>query len=193
MEEIIIKAMARDEKPNLTRKAGFIPGVLNGPGATSVPVKLENAALTKIIAKHGTHAKMWIELGSEKNFGFIKEIQKHPVEGKILHVAIQVVAKDQLVKMQLPINFHGAIELEHRMLQLQVYESKIEVEGNATLMPDEAVIDVSKKEAGENVTAIDFHLPAEIKILGSTDVIFAVIKNAKVEIEEPTAEAKPAK
>ncbi len=192
MEEIILNAMARNEKPNKVRNAGFIPGVLNGPGATSTPVKFESVALNKIIAKYGTNAKLWVVLGAEKKFGFIKEVQKHPVEGKVIHIAIQLALTDQNVKMQLPITFHGQAELEHRLLQLQVSKSEIEVAGKAALIPNEAVVDVSEKKFGENITVIDFHLPSEIKILDPEDVIYAMIKAAKVGIVEEPEEVKSA-
>jgi large subunit ribosomal protein L25 len=186
MEEIILKAIARSEKPNKVRKAGFIPGVLNGPGTASTPVQFDIIAMNKIIAKHGTNAKLWVELGAEKKFGFIKEVQKHPIERKVLHVSIQLVSEDQEIKMLLPINFHGHSDLENKLLQLQVYKSEIEVVGKAALMPDVVVVEVSEKVAGENITAIDFHLPPEIKILDPENEIYAVIKTVKEEIiEEP--------
>jgi large subunit ribosomal protein L25 len=192
MEEIILKALARSEKPKQVRNAGFIPGVLNGPGTTSTSVKFESAALNKIIAKHGTNAKLWVMLGDEKKFGFIKEVQKHPVEGKVIHVAIQLVSKDQDVKMTLPISFRGHVELEHRLLQVQVYKSEIEVSGKAELMPDEAVVDVSEKESGANITAVDFNLPSEVKILDPEHEIYAIIKAVKEEAVEEPEEVKPA-
>ena len=191
MEELIIKAMPRSEKLNIVRKMGCIPGVLNGPGTASVSVKFEVLTLTKIITKHGTNAKMWIELESEKKFGYIKEIQRDAVDGKILHVAIQLVETDKEVKILLPINYHGAVELEHKLLQLQIYKSEIEVLGKVTLMPDEAVVDVSKKESGENVTAVDFNLPSGIKILTSENEIYAIIRNVKSEKVEVPEEVKP--
>lgn len=192
MEEIILKALARSEKPKQVRNAGFIPGVLNGPGTTSTSVKFESVALNKIIAKHGTNAKLWVMLGDEKKFGFIKEVQKHPVEGKVIHIAIQLVSKDQDVKMTLPISFRGHVELEHRLLQVQVYKSEIEVSGKAELMPDEAVVDVSEKESGANITAVDFHLPSEVKILDPEHEIYAIIKAVKEEVVEEPEEVKPA-
>jgi large subunit ribosomal protein L25 len=192
MEEIILKAMERSETPKKVRKAGFIPGVLNGPGTASASVQFDTIALNKIIAKHGSNAKMWVESGTEKTFGFIKEVQKHPVEGKVIHVSIQLVSKDQEVKMQLPITFHGHAELEHRMLKLQVYKSEIEVEGKTALMPDVVVVDVSGKESGENISATDFHLPPEIKILDPEQEIYAVIKAVKEDYAAEPEEAKPA-
>lgn len=192
MEETILKTMERSEKPNKVRNAGFIPGVLNGPGTASTSVKFETVALNRIIAKHGTNAKIWIELGDEKKFGFIREVQRHPVEGKIIHVAIQLVAKGQEVKMQLPITFHGHAELEHRLLQVQVHKAEVEVVGEAAIMPDVVVVDVSKKESGENITAVDLQLSPEIKILDPEHEIYAVIRAIKEKIVEEAEEVKPA-
>jgi large subunit ribosomal protein L25 len=191
MEEIILKAMARSEKPNKVRNAGFIPGVLNGPGTVSTAVQFETVALNKIIAKHGTNAKLWVLIGTEKKFGFIKEVQKHPVERKVIHISIQLVSKDQEIKMQLPITFHGHAELEQKQLELHIYKSEMEVSGKAELMPDMVVVDVSEKKSGENISAIDFQLPAGIKMLDPENEIYAIIKVVKEEIVEETEEVKP--
>lgn len=182
----------RTDNPKKVREAGFIPGVLNGPGTTSTSVQFETSALNKIIANHGSNAKIWVELGDEKKFGFIKEVQKSPVERKVLHVAILLVSKDQEVKMQLPIGFHGRDELEHRLLQLQVYKSEIEVLGKTDLMPDVVIVDVSKKELGDTITRIQFALPAGIKILDADNEIYAIIKAVKEELVEEVVEEKPA-
>ncbi|MCY1713133.1 50S ribosomal protein L25 [Caproiciproducens galactitolivorans] len=184
MKEIILNAMERNEKTKKVRNEGFVPGVLNGPGAASTSVKFESAALNKIIAKEGPNAKLWVALGDRKEFGFIKEVQKHPVEDRIQHVAIQLVEKDQTVKMKLPVSFLGQSELENRLLQLQVVKAEIEVEGQAALIPNEAVADISEKTSGENVTGVDFKLPSEIKILDSEEEIYAVIKDDKRKFAE---------
>ena len=191
MENVSIKAIARSEKPKKVRDAGFIPGVLNGPGTTSIPVKFDSIALNKIITRHGSNAKLWVALGDEKKFGFIKEVQRHPVEGKVIHISIQLVSKDQNVKMQLPIAFHGQNALESRLLQLQVYKAEIEVEGKPAFMPDEVIVDVAKKEVGDNITVKDFSLSHEMKVVDSENEIYAVIKAAKAEAAEEPEEEKP--
>ena len=184
MEETILKATTRTESPKKVRDAGFIPGVLNEADTTSTSVQFETAALNKVIARHGPNAKIWVEFGSTKHFGFIKEVQKHPVEGRVIHVAIQLIKKNQDLKMHLPISFHGREELEHRMLQVLLHKPEIEVIGKASLMPDAAVADISKKEAGDNITALDFDLPKGIKILDAENEIYAVIKAKKEVVEE---------
>ena len=186
MVETTIKAVERSEKPNKVRAEGFTPGVLNGPGTASTPVKFDTLAINKIISKHGMNAKMWVEIGGEKIFGFIKEIQKHPVEGRTIHVAIQLVSKDQEVKMQLPITFHGISEVERKLMKVQVYKSEVEVLGKTALMPDSLVVDVSEKELGAEITAADFNMPAELKILDADNEIYAIIKSSvEASFDEP--------
>jgi large subunit ribosomal protein L25 len=192
MEELILKAVERTEASKKVRKAGFIPGVLNEAGATSTSVQFEAAAVNKVIEKHGPNAKLWVELGAKKNFGFLKEVQRHPLERRVVHVAVQLVSQSKELKMQLPITFHGREELEGRSLELHVRKSEIEVSGKASLMPDVVVADISKKEAGENVTVIDFHLPKEIMTVDPADEIYAIIKGTKKAVVETPEELKTA-
>jgi large subunit ribosomal protein L25 len=192
MEKIILKAVKRTESPKKVRNTGFIPGVLNEHDTTSTPVQFDGASLSKILIKHGPNAKLWVEMGTKKRFGFIKEVQKHPVEGKVLHVSIQLLAKDEAIKMHLPLQFHGIEQLTHRSLRLHVVKTDIEVEGNATLMPDAIAVDVSERHLDDTVTAAEFHLPADIRISDAKDQIYAVIKAARGEVVAEPAEGKEA-
>jgi large subunit ribosomal protein L25 len=189
MEEIILKTMLRTDSPKKVRLAGFIPGVLNESDLTSTSVQFVGTELNKIISKHGANAKIWVDLGTEKKFGFIKEIQKSAVDRKIIHIAIQLVSKDQEIKMLIPIAYHGREELEHRQLQIQIYKAEIDVSGKPLNMPDVIIVDVSKKESGDTITAADLNLPATIKLLDAENEIYAVIKAIKEVIEEEPEEA----
>jgi len=184
MEEIILKTMLRTDTPKKVRLAGFIPGVLNESDLTSTSVQFVGTELNKIISKHGSNARVWVTIGEDKKFGFIKEVQKSPVDRKIIHIAIQLVSKDQEVKMQLPISYHGREELEHKQLQVQIYKAEIDVSGKAVLMPDVLIVDVSKMELGDTVTAANLNIPKEIKIHDAENEIYAVIKAIKEAIEE---------
>jgi len=192
MEEIALKAVIRKDKPKKVRREGFIPGVLNGPGTASTPVQFESGGLNKVIARHGTSAKLWVMLGGEKKFGLLKEVQRHPVDGNAVHVSVQMISEDQDVKMQLPIVFHGHGELEHDLLQLQVYHSEVEVEGKATLIPDEIVTEVSGKKTGESITAADFHLPAGVRLIAPEGEIYAVIKPVRTVVADADEETQTA-
>lgn len=179
MNTATLRAMERTEKPKKLRKTGYVPGVLNGTDHVSVPVKFQTAALSKIITKHGMNAKVWVEIGDEKKFGLMKEVQKHPVGGEIIHAAIQLIPTDQEIKMQVPLHFHGNETLEQKRMQVLILKSEAEVTGEAAKVPEFLVVDVSKMNAGDNVTAADLDLPATIKILDAEDEIYAMIKDLK--------------
>lgn len=194
MNTATLRAMERTEKPKKLRKTEFVPGVLNGPGTVSVPVKFQIAALNKIVTKHGINAKVWVEYGDEKKFGLMKEVQKHPVSGQIIHAAIQLIPTDQEIKMQVPLQFHGNEALEKKMMQLLILKSEMEVTGEAAKIPGVLVVDASEMTTGDNVTAAHFDLPATIKILDAEDEIYAMIKDVRETApdieEEPKEEAE---
>ena len=190
MEDNILKATARTEKPKRVRDAGFIPGILNNSDTSSMAVQFDTIELNKIISKHGIKAKLWVIIDGDKKFGYIKEVQRQPVARKVIHVSIQMVNKDQEVKMLVPINFHGREEIENRLLQLQVLKTDIEVSGKATMMPDYFVIDVSMKELGDHVTAVDFTIPEDFKIMDDENEVYAIIKAKREELVEEVADVE---
>ncbi len=111
-----------------------------------------------------------------------------------MHISIQLVEKDQKVKRLLPITFNGQTKLEHRLLMLQILKPDIEVEGVVTQIPDEIIADVSKKNFNDDITAADFNIPADVKILDPQEAVYAVVKNAKGEtaIDSDETEAETA-
>ncbi len=189
MEKIILKAAVRSEKPKKIRKEGFVPGVLNEEDTKSVSVMFNAVELDKIIARHGLNAKLWIDMAGKKHFGYIMEVQKDPVEQKVIHVSVKLLKKDQEVRIHLPIHFHGRDELAHRFQELHIYKTDIEVMAKAALIPDTVTVDVTKKALGEHVTAADFGLPKEVKVMDPADEIYAAVKAGRIKVELPEPEA----
>lgn len=193
MEETILNAVERTEKPKKVRAAGFIPGVLSGDSISKADSVQFNAAdLNKLLAKRGSSAKLWIKYGSTKKFGVIKEVQRHPVEGKVIHVEIQLLSQNQEIKMQVPITFHGRNELERKRLLLQVQKSEIEILGKADAIPDVVIVNVSNKEQGDTVTVEDFELDSQLQVQDREDETYAVITALQEYVEEEPEEADEA-
>ena len=191
MEEIILNAFERNAGNKKFKEEGFIAGVLYGDSVKeATSVKFELVPLRKILAKHGSNAKVWVKLGDNKMFGFIKEIQRHPVTAKINHIDVQLVSQDHEIKLQLHIAFKGEEALTAKILQLQIHKSDVDVFGKMGLMPDGLSIDVSEKELGDTITIKDFDLNKEIKVNDKEDEVYAVIAQLKEEELEVEAEAE---
>ncbi len=192
MDKIVIEAMKRTEKPNQVRREGFIPAVLNGPGTASTSVQFKKAELSKIFEKYGSRAKLWIKTDGGESLGLIKEIQREPVGGKITHISIQLVTDSQNVKLRLPIIFEGNDALKQKLLKLQVEKSEAGVEGEAEFMPSSISVDVSQKRYGDNITAADFKLPSQIRLVASQNEIYATVKGKSSKIAEEAEETEGA-
>jgi len=193
MKQPILKTEPRNDSPKKLRAQGLIPGVLHGPGTTSVPVQFERSAFIRILSKHGSNAKIWIERGKEKSFGLIKEIQRDPLDKSIVHVTVHLVASDKEMKMLVPIIFTGREELENRILMLQPIKEHVEMSGKAAAIPESIAIDVSKKELGDTITRADIQVEKDIQILDLDSEVYALIKDlrhAAMPEEETEAEDK---
>lgn len=187
MGEAILNAVERNMKPKKCREAGFTPGALYGDGVTdSISVQFETVALKKLLAAHGPNAKVWVNYGNDKKFGIIKEVQRHPVSAKLTHIDVYLVSQEHEIKMQIPIFFEGRSDLEDALLQVQ--KSEIEISGKANLIPDSVVVDVSKMTIGDVITAKNFNLDKQIKILDKEDEAYGVIIPLRELTEEPEAE-----
>ncbi len=179
MNETVLVATNRTENAKKTRDAGFTPAVLNQNGATSTSVQFDTLAINKIIATHGTNAKLFVTIGNDKKFGYIKEVQRKPVDRSVVHVAVQLVDVNLEMKMNLPIHFHGVESLENRQLMLLTIKSEVEVFGKAGILPDSAIADVSEMVLGDTVTAKFFNFPDNISVIDAEDEHYAVVKAVK--------------
>jgi len=189
MEQVILNALERVKGNKRFKEDGFIAGVMYGEGSTeATSVKFELVPLKKILGKHGSNAKVVVKYGEDEKIGFIKEIQRHPVTAKITHIDVQLVSKDQEIKLQLRIAFNGEEGLISKRLQLQVQKPEIDVLGKMAIMPDAVSIDISEKEFGDTITIKDFVLDEQIKITDDEDQVYASITQMKEEEEEPVEE-----
>jgi large subunit ribosomal protein L25 len=184
MEVTYLNAVERTMQPKRCREAGFTPGVLYGDSvANSITVQFETVELKKVIATHGSNAKVWVNYGGNKKFGFIKEVQRHPVSATVIHTDVFLVSQDHAVSMQIPITFEGRDSLDNVLLQ--VYKSEIEVLGKVVLMPEAVVVDVSTMVLGDTITSKSFKLDSQLIITESENEIYGVITPLPLLFKEP--------
>lgn len=193
MEETVLRSETRIGNAKQFREAGRTPGVLHIPGSASVSVQFETASLNKILTQHGLNAKVWVMTDGVKKFGFIKEVQKRPMDFKILHVVVQMVDQDKSIIMELPVVFHGREKLESRSLETHMLKTEIKVECKSSNLPEAAIVDVSAKELEDNITAADFKFPEGVVVLDRADTVYAIVKHVRMKSAEATAEESTTK
>ena len=186
MEKIILKALERPRKTGKFKEEGFVPGVLYGEGMeASAAVKFEGAVLNNLISKHGSNAKIWVDFNGTEKFGFIKDTQRDALSNRLLHIDIQVIAKNQKMKIQIPVRYIGEETLKGRDLELHVSKHEATVTGDMNKMPETIDFDVSQLELGAQVTYADFKLDESL-VTDDKESAYGVVNHLKLMKTEET-------
>lgn len=176
----MIRAIERHEKPRKVRRNGFAPGIIYGEGIEGpVPVKFEMTRLKRILRKHTGNARLRIKLQEQIVQCVIKEVQRHPVTGEIMHIDLQKVNENKPVRLKLPLKFNGRKKLDEKKLLLHVFISEIEVTGAINLLPQYIQVDISDKKPGDKITVKDIRLDSSVRISSTEDEILAQVILAK--------------
>src|SRR5665648_615801 len=184
MGETILIAVERTMQPKQCRQAGFTPGVLYGDSVkTALSIQFDTTELKKIIAVHGSNAKVWVTYGGTKKFGFIKEVQRHPVTATVIHTDVFLVSQDREVSMQIQIHYEGRDNLDSVLLQ--IHKSEVEVVGKVALMPESIIVDVSTMVLGDTITSKNFNLDKQLIVTENEDEVYGIITPLPVLAEEP--------
>lgn len=193
MNNTVICAAERTEKPQKVRRQGFIPGVIFGKGIESKSVKIDEKELAKVQHGHLRNARLQVKLGEDVKHCIVKEIQKDPVKGNVIHFNLQAIHDNDIIKLFVPVRFNGKEKLAGRQLLLEENLTEVEISGKASILPEVISIDVSNLKYEDKIALKDIPVQEGIKVLGNEDELVAVVSYAREtpeEAEETVAEAE---
>jgi len=171
------------------RAAGRIPAVMYGRGKENVALSLEPRALEKVLATSQAGMNTLIDLtveGGAKTVVLVKELQREPVRGGLLHADLFQVDLTQTIEVAVPIHIIGTatgVALGGGILDFNLRE--IEIECLPRSIPDHIDVDVSALEIGESLHVRDVALPEGVSLKSDPDL-------SVVSVVAPTAEEAPA-
>lgn len=185
MEERVIKLEKRtcNTKHSVRelRKKGFVPGVIYGQKIGNIPVYVSEKDLTRV---RGVNLfKVSLPEGAYPTM--IREIQKHPVSGELLHVDFQQVELDRKIKTEVPVYTVGIPDGQKNGGILQLGERVVEIEALPREIPEHLEVDVTSLGIGDKYTVADLQKSTSLKILTDMEnVIASLIMPKAVETEE---------
>lgn len=201
MEEIFLEAEPRQDlgkaKVKDLRDKGYIPAVVYADGKKSLPLKVSNSALLKLIHQHRIEGVV-INLnikddGKNKSRPcLIKEIQYEPVHGDIIHVDFNEISLTKKIKVNVPVVAKGepqGVKQEGGSLEHILWE--VEVECLPTNIPQNIEVDVSQLKIDDAIYVKDLSVPAGVKILNEPDsIVLSVVPPMKEEVAPVPAEGE---
>ncbi len=171
---------------------GLIPAVLYGHGVEPTPVSLDRHGFEMLMI-HETLSATVLDVSLEGSDSpakvLVKEIQKHPATGRVLHVDLLAIDMKTSIHTVVPVRFVGESEGINEGGILTQSLMGIEIEALPTDLPDVIEVDISGLGIGDNLHVSDLVAPEGTTILTDLDAIVVSITLPKVvEEEEPEVE-----
>jgi large subunit ribosomal protein L25 len=167
------------------RAVGKIPAVIYGHGAPPQHVTLPAHQIGLILRK--ANAVLELDISGKTQLALVKDVQKDPVLQIIEHLDLIVIRQGEKVQVEVAIHTSGEsvvgtiVDIDAKTLNLEV---------EATHIPENVVIDVDGLEDGTQILAKDVVLPKGAVLISEPDVLVINVHTPQnVEVEETETEA----
>ncbi len=184
MAEILINGVSRTEfgkgAARRARRDGMVPGVIYGHGAKPAHIALPALELGKALKT--ANVLLDIVVDGKTELTLPKSIVRDAIKGTLEHIDLVIVRRGERVVVSVPIHTSGEFDrdgiLEHM-------NTSIEVETEATAIPDHLALDLTGLVAGESLYASDVKLPTGMTLVSEPHmpVVHLSVRSSHDDIE----------
>jgi large subunit ribosomal protein L25 len=197
IKNIVVEVQERSEQgKNASRRLralGEVPGVVYGLDRPPFSVAVGARKVEEVLGlETGRNTIFTLALaGQDRSRAvMIKDLQRHPVTERLVHVDFVRVDLDKSVRVNVPIRLLGVAEgvkTEGGLLEFVLRH--VEVECLPADIPDHLDVDVSGLHLNQNLAVKDLAVKDRVKILDDADSIVCVVAVPKEEAAPVVEEA----
>ena len=177
------------------RRSGLVPGIVYGGGKDARPFQVDERQARNVLTHGGALIDVQFDGGSATPV-VVKEQQRDPVRGSLLHLDLLEVRLDTAIQAEVPIEILGAEDApgvkEGGVLEHVTHQ--VTIEALPTAIPDSIPADVSGMSIGDTLQLSALVPPEDVEFaLGEgvdpDEVTIATLSPPRVE-EEPEPEVE---
>jgi len=164
-----------------------VPGVLYGGAFEARAFAVPEADLRRALTgAHGGHAILDVVVGDEKkpNSAILKDYQRDPVRGGLLHVDLHAIRLDQAIQSSVSITLVGESPGAKAGGVVTPSARELLVEGLPAQIPDQIEVDVSSLEIGDLLHLSDLTPPEGVAFLDDAETLLVSVTLPSVVVEE---------
>ena len=180
MEKLVVKE--REKKAGhaakKNRRDGKVPGILYGKNLKNLMVEVGELELNSEINRIGEHGVLDVMINGDSHNVLIKEIQREPVNHKIIHIDFEELYENSRVITEVPIKFIGENAINKNGGVLQKERSSVKLQCAAAKIPKLIQVDVSNLSAGDAYRVADIEFGEEISIIDALNLVIATVATA---------------
>ncbi|MGH2811763.1 MAG: 50S ribosomal protein L25/general stress protein Ctc [Actinomycetota bacterium] len=192
--EVNLKAKPREQTgkgpARRARSGGEVPGVLYGRGLEPTPLIVDARDMDKALGTEaGANVLINLQLdGKTKHFTMLREVQRNPIRGDVLHVDFVRIERDVKIQAEVPVHLVGEARgvKEGGVIEHHLWEIKIEaLPGD---VPPSIEVNISRIGIGEHLRVADIDAPPGTEILTSAEEItVSVVEPQVIQLPEDVA------
>lgn len=188
MSTDIITAVPREIKnPREIRRQGRIPAVIYGHGINQT-LEIDSTDLDRLISSGAARGLLDLSIEGEKAPAkvMLKEIQRHPVRGDLLHVDFYRVSMTELITTSVPVRVSGEEEAVAAGAVVQHQMRQVDVQCLPGAIPSYLDVDLTGKGPGDSFTVGELEAPEGVTVTADPGMVIAsLVIPREVEEEEP--------
>jgi large subunit ribosomal protein L25 len=196
-DKVFLKAEVRTvfgKKLNKVRKQGLIPGNIYGPDFKSKSISIVYKDLIKTYKVVGETGVVYLSIDKENIPVLIKDIQKHPLTSKLLHVDFRKIDLSKKIETNVPVKAIGISEAVNQKGGILLIQSEVLlIEALPEDIPSSIEVDISViKEIGQEIKVADLKKSDKYEVKTPAEkVILGVVVHKEESIVPETAVAAP--
>jgi large subunit ribosomal protein L25 len=157
-------------------------------------VAVSPADITSVLrSAAGENTLFDLEIGGERRKVILKEFQREPLKGELLHADFFEVALDKPIEIDVQVELVGTpVGVKNQGGILDFITRELQIECLPTDIPEKISVDVSDLELGKLLRVSEVQLPSErITLLTDPDVVVVHVVTPRAEVA-PAEEAEEA-
>ena len=184
------------KKVQALREEGILPGVINEHGKESSNVSVALNVFEGVYREAGRTQPVEFSVDGKKHLGMVKEIEREPVKGKIIHFTLQAIKANEKVTADVPVHLDEEVDIPAKRVGLDVIAvtHSFEIEALPHNLPESILVDGSNlNEVGDRVLVSDIKLPEGVELPGEDDLekVLFIVEAPRVTSEEDLANDTP--
>jgi len=171
------------------RSNGRIPAVIYGRHNKPQSLEVATKDLEQVI--HSAHSEILLvnlALDKANRLALVRDIQHHPLSGKMLHVDFQEVAENEKVPAMVPVETVGeaaGVKTGGGVLEHVLF--KVKVRATPQDLPEVINIDVSNLQIGQSIHIGEIQAPSGVEIVGKKEAPVVAVAAPLTEAQEAAA------
>lgn len=177
------------------RSEGKVPATVYGLFSEVISASVNYSDLRSALSTEaGSNAVLRLQYGGGDHLALVREMQRHPIRGDVLHVDFLRVDPDVAVQVEVPVRLTGrasAVEEMNGIVDQDLFE--VSVLSVPRSIPNELTVDISELTVGSSITVADMEFPDGVTCLAAprTSVVSGIItRSALMDVEEETEEGE---